>query len=98
MDVMLAFLLMFYWRSFATRGAVVLRKRRRLFEAQRPIEVARPQLRQQRRRIRDYSYCQCFHCNIHFTLSLKQTLMCYFNNNRTVLCRLSCINWASSVR
>ena len=41
MDAMLAFLLMFYWRSFATRRAVVLRKRRRLFEAQRPIEVAR---------------------------------------------------------
>ena len=51
MDVMLAFLLMFNWRSFATRRAVVLRKRRRLFEAQRPIEVARRQLRRQRRRI-----------------------------------------------
>ena len=46
MDAMLAFLLIFrYWRSFATRRAVVLRKRRRLFEAQRLIEVARRQLR-----------------------------------------------------
>ena len=44
MDAMLAFLLMFYWRSFTTRRAV-LRKRRRLFEAQRPIEVTRRQLR-----------------------------------------------------
>ena len=81
MDAVLAFLLMFYRRSFATRRAVELRKRRRLFEAQRPIEVARRKLRRQRRRITSYS--QCFHCNIHFTLSLKQTLMCCFNNNRT---------------
>ena len=51
MDAMLAFLLMFYWRSFATRRAVVLRKRCRLFEAQRPIEVAQRKLRRQRRRI-----------------------------------------------
>ena len=51
MDAMLAFLLMFYWRSFAIRRAVVLRKRRRLFEAQRPIEVARRKLKRQRRRI-----------------------------------------------
>ena len=51
MDAMLAFLLMFYWRSFATRRAVVLRKRRRLFEAQRPIEVARQKLRRQSQRI-----------------------------------------------
>ena len=47
MDAMLAFLLMFYWRSFAARKAVVLRKRCRLFEAQRPIEVARRLLIQQ---------------------------------------------------
>ena len=51
MDAVLAFLLMFYRRSFATRRAVVLRKRHRLFEAQRPIEVARRKLRRQRRRI-----------------------------------------------
>ena len=51
MDAMLAFLLMFYWRSFATRRAVVLRKRHGFFEVQRPIEVARWQLRQQRQRI-----------------------------------------------
>ena len=51
MDVILAFLLMFYWRAFATRRAVVLRKRHRLFEAQRPIEVARRKLRRQRQRI-----------------------------------------------
>ena len=51
MDAVLAFLLMFYWRSFATRRAVVLRKCRRLFEAQRLIEVARRKLRRQRRRI-----------------------------------------------
>ena len=51
MDAVLAFLLMFYRRSFATRRAVELRKRRRLFEAQRPIEVARRKLRRQRRRI-----------------------------------------------
>ena len=48
MDAVVAFLLMFYRRSFATRRAVVLRKCRRLFEAQRPIEVARRKLRQQR--------------------------------------------------
>ena len=47
MDAVVAFLLMFYRRSFATRRAVVLRKCRRLFEAQRPIEVARWKLRQQ---------------------------------------------------
>ena len=40
MDAMLAFLLIFYWRSFAARRAVVLRKCRGLFEAQRLIEVA----------------------------------------------------------
>ena len=52
MDAMLAFLLMFYWRSFAIRRAVVLRKHRRLFEAQqRLIEVARRQLKRQRRQI-----------------------------------------------
>ena len=51
MNAVLAFLLMFYQRSFATRRAVVLRKRRGLFEAQRPIEVARRKLRRQRRRI-----------------------------------------------
>ena len=51
MDAVLASLLMFYRRSFATRRAVVLRKRRRLFEAQRPIEVAQRKLRRQRRRI-----------------------------------------------
>ena len=51
MDAMLAFLLMFYWRSFTTRRALVLRKRHRLFEAQRPIEVARRKVRRQCRRI-----------------------------------------------
>ena len=39
MDAMLAFLLLLYWRSFAARRAVILRKRHRLFEAQRQIEV-----------------------------------------------------------
>ena len=41
MDAMLAFLLLFYWRSFVARRTVMLRKRRRLFEAQRQIEVVR---------------------------------------------------------
>ena len=51
MDAMLA-LMLFYWRPFATRRAVQLRKHRRLFEAQqRLIEVARRQLRRQRRQI-----------------------------------------------
>ena len=98
MDAVLAFLLMLYRRSFATRRAVVLRKRRRLFKAQRPIEVARRTETQTTTPTNHYSYSQCFHCNIHFTLSLKQTLMCCFNNNRTVPCRLGCINWAGSVR
>ena len=48
MDAMLAFLLLFYWRYFDARRAIMLRKRRRLFEAQRLIEVARQQLGQQR--------------------------------------------------
>ena len=39
MDAMLAFLLLFYWRSFAAGRAVMLRKHHRLFEAQRWIEV-----------------------------------------------------------
>ena len=47
MDVMSAFLLLFYWRSSVARGAM-LRKRRRLFEAQRQIEVVRRRLRRQR--------------------------------------------------
>ena len=29
---------------------------------------------------------------------LKQILMCYFNNNHTVPCRLGCIKWAGSVQ
>ena len=48
MDAMLAFMLLFYWRSFAARRAVVLRKCCRLFEAQRWIEFAQRQLRRQR--------------------------------------------------
>ena len=48
MDAMLAFLLLFYWRSFVARRTVMLRKRRRLFEAQRQIEVVRRRLRRER--------------------------------------------------
>ena len=44
---MLAFLQLFYWRSFVARSAVMLRKHRRLFEVQRQIEVVRRQLRRQ---------------------------------------------------
>ena len=40
MDAMLAFLLPFYWRSFAPITAVMLRMHCRLFEVQRWIEVA----------------------------------------------------------
>ena len=45
MDAMLVFLLLFYWRSFAARRAVILRKHRRLFEAQRQIEFAQRKLK-----------------------------------------------------
>ena len=48
MDAMLAFLLLFYWRSFTARRAIMLRNRRRLFEAQRRVEFARRQLRRRR--------------------------------------------------
>ena len=48
MDEMLAFLLLFYWRSFTTRRAIMLRNHCRLFEAQRRVEFARWQLRRRR--------------------------------------------------
>ena len=47
MDLLLACLLLFYWRSFAARRANMLRKRRRLIEAQRRLETVQQRLRRQ---------------------------------------------------
>ena len=48
MDLLLACILLFYWRSFATRRANMLRKRCRLIEAQRRLETVQRRLRRQR--------------------------------------------------
>ena len=48
MDLLLACLLLFYWRSFAARRATMLRKRRRLMEAQKRLEAVQWRLRRQR--------------------------------------------------
>lgn len=48
MDLLLACLLLFYWRSFAARRATMLRKRRRLMEVQRRLGAVQRRLRRQR--------------------------------------------------